>query len=181
MTLMGARRIGTLLLAALLTTGGLAACGDDGDDNGDVALEDIDDNGSNDDSSDDSDDSSDDDSDDSSDIPGGIFGSEECQELFTGLSGLGAAFGSGDDVDFGDFASLFEEMADNAPEIADDLGLLADAYREFAEALDGADLSDPGVLTSPEFAEASEAFAGEEFTEASSRISAFMEETCGTG
>jgi hypothetical protein len=179
---MSARRIGSLLLAALLAGGGLAACGDDGGDDEEVGLEEVDDNGSSDDSTDDTaDDSNDDSSDDT--FPAGAFGSEECQEVIEAFAAVGGVFsGTDGDFNFDDLADGLENLGDSAPEISDDLELLAGAYREFAEALgDDVDFSDPDIFTSPEFAEAAAAFNSEEFTAASDRISNFMDEACSTG
>ncbi|HET6665264.1 MAG TPA: hypothetical protein VFG94_13435 [Acidimicrobiales bacterium] len=179
---MSARRIGSLLLAAMLAGGGLAACGDDGG-NDDEAVEEVDDTA--DDSTDDTaDDSSDDTSDDSSDdtFPSGIFGSEECQEVIEAFAAVGGVFsGTDSEFNFGDLADGLENLGDSAPEISDDLELLADAYRDFSDALgDDVDFSDPDIFTSPEFAEAAEAFNSAEFTAASDRISEFMDEACDT-
>jgi hypothetical protein len=175
---MGVRRIGAIALAAMLATG-LAACGDDGgDDGGDVALEDAEGGGSGDGGgSDDSDDGSTDDT----EIDLDAFGSEECQELIGALTGIGGVFSGqdSDELDFGAFADAFEEI--DAPEIEEDLQVLAEAYREIDEVLGDLDLTDPEVFTSPEFAELGERLDDERFTEASENVSAFIEEACGSG
>jgi hypothetical protein len=178
---MRARRIGSLLLAAMLAGGGLAACGDDGGNDDEVGLEEVDDNASTDDTSDDStDDTSDDSSDDT--VPSGVFGSEECQEVIEAFAAVGGVFsGSDGDFNFDDLAEGLENLGDSAPEISDDLELLAGAYREFADALgDDVDFTDPDIFTSPEFAEAAQAFNSAEFTAASDRISTFMDDACGS-
>lgn len=183
---MGVRRVGAMAMAAMLAVG-LTACGDDGDDSEDVALEEVDEGGSasGTEETDESDDEvTDEESDESEDTDGDVdlgFGSERCQELFGALSGFGAAFtGDEGELDFGDFGEAFDEMADEAPEIADDLEVLAEAYRDFDEAFggDAIDFSDPDILTSDEFIEAGEAFATPEFTEASNAVSEFLDEEC---
>jgi hypothetical protein len=178
---MSARRIGSLLLAAMLAGGGLAACGDDGGNDDEVGLEEVDDNGSSDDTTDTTEDSGDDSSDET--FPAGAFGSEECQEVIEAFAAVGGVFsGTDGDFNFGDLADGLDNLADRAPEIGDDLELMAGAYREFADALgDDVDFTDPDIFTSPEFAEAAAAFNSEEFSEASDRISAFMDDACSTG
>jgi hypothetical protein len=176
---MGVRRIGAIALAAMLASGVLAACGDDGGDDGDgVALEDVDDSGSATEDTDGSEDESDGESTDDTDVDLGAFGSEECQDLIGALTGIGGIF-TGDDTefDFGEFADAFEEI--DAPEIEEDLSTLADAYRQLDEALGDVDLTDPSAFTSDEFLEASEELNTQEFTEASERVSAFIEDACG--
>jgi len=176
---MGVRRIGAIALAAMLATG-LAACGDDGGDDGDdVALEDVDGGGSGDDGG--SDDSSDDESTDDTDVDLDAFGSEECQDLIGALSGIGGVFSGqdSDELDFGSFADAFEEI--DAPEIEEDLQVLAEAYREIDDVLGDIDLSDPNAFASEEFAELGERLDDERFTEASENVSAFIEDACGSG
>ena len=170
--------MGALLLAGVLATG-LAACGDDGGDDDDVTLEDVADE-----ADDAADEAGDDASDDVDEALEGVFDSERCQELFGALSGFGAAFGGGDgeEFDFGDFADGFEALADEAPEIEDELGVLADAYREFDEALgDDVDFSDPETFTSDEFIEASQAFQSDEVVEAQTAVSEFLDNECTGG
>lgn len=189
---MVARRASAVLLALLLGAG-VAACG--GDDGGsDDAVDQVDrehdgsDNGSDDGGSDDDDDANNDDdggfgdddgsSDDDVDIPDGIFGSEECEELFEAFAAFGGVFSDQGSADFGDLADGFDALAESAPEIADDLEVMGNAYRGFSEAVGDADFSDPSTFLDPEVAEASEAFSSDEFTEASDNVSDFMNEAC---
>jgi hypothetical protein len=179
---MGVRRIGAITLAAMLAVG-LAACGDDGGDGDgdDVALEDVDGSGTED--TDGSEEETDDTaaeegSDDDVDL--GAFGSDECQDLIGALGGIGGLFsGDSDELDFGAFADAFEEI--DAPEIEEDLQVLAEAYREIDEAIGDLDLTDPEAFTSPEFQELALTLDNEQFTEASENVSAFMEDACGGG
>jgi hypothetical protein len=177
------RRIGAITLAAMLALG-LAACGDDGGDGGDdVALEDVDGSGTEDTdgSEEETDDTAAEDeggSDDDVDL--GAFGSDECQDLIGALGGIGGLFsGDSDELDFGAFADAFEEI--DAPEIEEDLQVLAEAYRQIDEAIGDLDLTDPEAFTSPEFQELALTLDNEEFTEASENVSAFMEDACGSG
>jgi hypothetical protein len=177
---MSVRRLGALLLAGALATG-LAACGDDGDGDDDVALEDVVDEAE--DESEDSEDTEESDEGDDRDVLEGVFDSERCQDLFGALSGLGAAFGEGGTgFDFGDFADGFEALADEAPEIEGELGVLADAYREFDEALgDDVDFSDPETFTSQDLLEASEAFQSSEVVDAQTAVTEFLDSECTSG
>lgn len=182
---MVARRAGAVLLAMMLGAG-LAACGDDGGSEDDAVDQvDRDGNGSDDGDDGNTDDGSSDDgnTDDGEDIdlPDSIFGSEECAEIFEAFSAFGAVFSGQGSSDFGDLADGFDAIAESAPEIADDLETMADAYRAFDDAVGDADLSDPSVFQSAEFLEASEAFNSEEFDEASDNVSAFMNEACTPG
>ena len=182
---MVARRAGAVLLAIMLGAG-LAACGDDGGSDDD-AVDQVDRDGT---GSDDGDDGNTDDgntddgnTDDGEDIdlPEGIFGSEECTEIIEAFGAFGGVFTGSGDADFGDLADGFDAIAESAPEIADDLETMADAYRDFDDALGDVDLSDPSIFQSGEFLEAAESFNSEEFTEASENVSAFMDEACAPG
>jgi hypothetical protein len=180
---MGVRRIGAVALVAMLAAG-LGACSDDGgDDGGDVALEDVDDGSSSDDEGTEDTDGSDEGTDDTVDLGDLDFGSEECQEIFGALSGLGAGFADpdGGELDFGVLADLFDELADEVPDIEDDLSVMADAYREFSDRIGPIDFSDPDIFTSSEFAEASEAFNDPAVQEATTNVSEFFDDACNTG
>jgi hypothetical protein len=179
------RRSAALALAFVLSAGFVAACGDD-DDSGGTSLEDIgDDSSNNDDSSSDTTEASSED--DSSGGSDAIFG-EGCSEFAQAFADAGSAASgafSGGDGDLGDVADFFDEAADQAPDdVADALRVMGDAYRDFANALDDADidLSDPASLQDPEvlavFTEAGQAFSTEEFTAANETVTEFTSNNC---
>ena len=179
------RRTASLFLALALTTG-LAACGDDDDSAGD-ALEEVEGGGG----SGGSDESTDDtaggevDGDDSGNAEG--FAGEGCAEFAQAFSEASAAAfgGGGGGGDIAELAGFFDDAAENAPdEVADALRVFADAYGEFAEALDeaGIDLSDPSAFQDPEavavLTEAGESLSSPEVTEAQATVDAFVENNC---
>lgn len=165
------RRLGALAFSALLAAG-LAACGDDDGGDGD-ALEDVD-------ATDEGDGGGDDEEPDLGEL--GLEG--ECEVFAEAALAFSGAFGGGDsDADFGTLADAMQAFADDAPdEIADDLEVLADAYREFDDALGDVDLSDPNAFTDPEvqaaLAEAGEVFNDPEVVEANENVTAFTEANC---
>lgn len=163
------RRFGALALSALLVTG-LAACGDDDGGDGD-ALEDV--------GSDGGDDTTTTEGDDEPDL-GDLGLAGECEVFAEAALAFGAAFGGDDsEANFGDLADAMEAFADDAPdEIADDLSILADAYRDFDEALGDLDLSDPEAFSDPRFAEAGAVFSDPAVVEASENVTAFTEANC---
>ena len=171
----------TALTALLLL---LSACGgDDGDSSADRDVSDVAD-----DVADDSNEPSDDDLEAAEDQIA-AFTNEECGEIFAGLAGAASAFGGSgpDGQDLTDVARYFDEIADRVPnEIEGDFRIFAEAYGEFAEAAAdaGIDFSRPETLT-PEalqqMGESAELFNDPEVQEASENVSAFVEETCGTG
>lgn len=175
------RRPAALALAAVLAAG-LAACGDD-DDSADEASRTEADSGSvTEEDSDDGSDSGD------SDLGAGFAGAgcaEFAQEFAEANAAIGGAFAGGGEGDFGEVADFFEEAANDAPdEVSDALQVLAGAYREFAEALDEADVdfSDPNAFSDPEvvaaLTEASEAFNDPEIQEANQTLEAFAANSC---
>ena len=172
-------RMLTRFALALVLASGLAACGDD-DDSASDATEDT---SSDDSGSDDSGDSGD--SDSGGDSGGGGFAGEGCAEFAAAFADAGAALGGTGSGDLGEVAAFFEEAAEEAPdEVADALQVYAEAYGEFAAALEeaGFDPNDPNAISDPEaaavFAEAGEAFSSEEFTEASETIAQFTNNNC---
>ena len=175
-------------LTALLLL--LSACG--GDDGGDTAGRDISDVAGDDgdagDVADESDRPSEDDLEAAEDQIA-AFTNEECGEIFAGFASAASAFGGSgpDGQDLSDVSEYFSEIADRVPnEIEADFRLFAEAYAEFAEAAAdaGIDFSRPETMT-PEalqqMGESAELFNDPEVQEASENVSAFVEETCGTG
>ena len=95
--------------------------------------------------------------------PAELFGGENVGEAFSALS------------------DQFDEVASRAPEeIRDSFETLADGMSEFAEAIEGVDLTDPSQRDQ----EALEAFSqgpGEEFEAAAADVEAWMQENCAPG
>jgi hypothetical protein len=104
----------------------------------------------------------------------------ECAE-FAGLGAkIQSAFGVGGDVDSA--SEVFAELADRVPEeIRDDYRVLADNFKEFAEALKGVDLTS-GETPSPEtlakLQQAATAMDQPEIQQASENIESWVEENC---
>ncbi len=194
------RLLGTIALSTLLATG-LAACGDDDGGGGGggeaLELEDVPagDGGRDDDDSDDADDTTtttagDETADTSGDDDGPLFGDlggEDCDLLLEATTALGEAFsGGGSDVDFGEIATAYAEIAANAPgEIAADAAILAEAFGQFATAMEGVDLNDPSTFQDPEvaqrIAEASQIFSDPAFNEANTNFTTFLTTECTGG
>ena len=187
------RLLGTIALSALLATG-LAACGDDDDGGGGEALE-LEEvpagDGGDDADDDESDDTTtttegDDSGDDEGDDDGPLFGElgEDCELLLEATTALGEAFsGTGSDIDFDVIAQAYAEFAANAPEaVAGDAAILAEAFGQFAEALDGVDLNDPSSFQDPEIAarltEAAQLFSDPAFIEANTNFTTFLTTEC---
>jgi hypothetical protein len=183
------RRTAALALCGLLFSGALAACGGDDDDSGDVGLEEVTDDAGGDQAPDDTadeadqDDGSDDEPTTIDDIPGL---SEECQVFVEAASAFSTAFTGGGDSDLDDVADQLDEFADDAPDaISDDVQVLADAYRQFADVVGDLDLTDPDTFTDPETAqrleEAGQIFDDPQVTEASNNLEAFADANCANG
>ena len=147
------------------SAGALAVVGCGGDD---------DDDGGSDASSDDAD-SSDSDSGDSDSID------DECIE---DLVGTNLAQSLAESSDFDDLSDAMDTFADKAPsEIKKDARVVADAFQEYLEALEDADidLDDPESFADADpddLAEIGEIFEDEEFTDASDRLEDYFTEHC---
>jgi hypothetical protein len=176
----GRRALG--LVAVVVLGLGAAACGgDDSDDAAPTTEADVADDG-------DGGDGGGDDMVDVDEVPG-LSG--DCEELVSAYleasSGLGSVMSGTGDTDFSEVAAYFSEVADELPdEISDDFEIFAQAYAEFAQALEdaGIDLSDmseadPAAMQA--LAPALEAFDDPAVQEASNNISAWMEANCGQG
>jgi hypothetical protein len=165
------RRFGALAISALLASGALAACGGDDSDDGGTGLEDVE--------------GGDDSTDTTFDV-GDLEGlSGECEVFVEAAAAFAAAFGGGEDADFGDIGAAMSDFADDAPdEIRDDVAILAEAYTEFGEAVGDVDFSDPDAFSDPEvqarFAEAGEIFNDPAVVEANENVTAFTEANCQT-
>ena len=164
-----------LLLALLVATGMLVACGgDDDDDGGGNASEEAD-----------ADADTEVDLEDVGDLP---FASEECQEAYAGFlgaaGGAGAALtGQGDELE--ESLDQLEAFAGSAPdEIKDDFALVVEAYAEFVEVFADLDFDPtsgeaPDAETMAALEEIGEKFEDADLQAASERISAWFEENCG--
>ena len=111
------------------------------------------------------------------------FASEECQELVGASSALSQAFaslGSGDDLS--DESEAFQTFVDDVPEeIRDDVQVLADAFAEYADVLEGIDLQAGETPTQAQALELSQALSSinqAEVTAASERLSTWSQENC---
>jgi hypothetical protein len=111
------------------------------------------------------------------------FASEECQELVGASAALSQAFasiGSGDDLS--DESEAFQAFVDEVPEeIRDDVQVLADAFAEYADVLEGIDLQAGETPTQAQALELSQALSSidqAEVTAASERLSAWSQENC---
>ncbi len=118
---------------------------------------------------------------------GGSFSlaNEDCQELATASASLSQAFSGGGTADWQSYVTFLNELADKAPdEIADDFRVLAEAYAKIADAMGGADMSNPGSMTPAQIAALTK--LGQELdqaklTAASQNISTWMTENCAGG
>ena len=173
---MNTRWLAALLLAALALF--VAGCG--GDDGGDSASSDtavVETESSDDDATET--DASDDDATETDD--GDVALGGECTELAGLASQLQSAFG-GADGDLDSTAEVFDELAERVPEeIREDYQVLADNFREFAEALEGVDLSSgatPDAETLAKLQEAAASMDEPEVREASENIEAWVTANC---
>ena len=171
----GMRRVGALAVVAVLGLG-LAACGDDGDD--DAAQDDTSDQAGT------TEDESSDDALEGFDFTG------ECAAFIEAFAGAGSAVGSafsGADQDLEQVAEYFSEISEQVPdEISADFEVFAEAYAEFAQAMADSDVdfSDPESIDPEDMEELSalgEAFSSAEVQEASENIQAYMAENCSAG
>jgi hypothetical protein len=171
---MNTRLLAALLLAALA----LFAAGCGGDDGGDSASSDtavVETESTDDAATETMDDDSTETTDDGDEVLGG-----ECTEL----AGLGAqlqsAMGNAGDLD--STSEVFDELADRVPEeIREDFQVLADNFKEFAEALEGVDLSSGATPDAETLAKLQQAVASMDqpaVEEASNNIEAWVQENC---
>ena len=173
---MNTRWLAALLLAALALF--VAGCGgDDGSDSAssDTAVVETDsaDDGTATDSSDDAT------ATDAAEDDGELGG--ECLQFADLGAKLQAAVGSGGgDID--SVTEVFDELADRVPEeIRDDYQVLADNFKEFAEALEGVDLSSgatPDADTLAKLQEAAASMERPEVQQASQNIQAWVAANC---
>ncbi len=173
---MKTRWLAALLLAALALF--VAGCGgDDGSDSAssDTAVVETDsaDDGTATDASDDAT------ATDAAEDDGELGG--ECLKFADLGTKLQSAFGSGSgDID--DVSDVFDELADRVPEeIRDDYQVLADNFKEFAEALEGVDLSSgatPDAETLAKLQQAASSMDQPEVRQASENIEAWVSENC---
>ena len=170
----GRRALG--LMAVVVLGVGVSACGgDDSDDAAPTTEADAADDGG----------GGGDDMVDVDEVPG-LSG--ECEDLVAAYleasSGLGSVMSGTGDTDFSEVAAYFSEVADELPdEVSDDFEIFAQAYAEFAQALEDADIdlsdmssADPATLEA--LTPALEAFDDPAVTEASQNISDWMDANC---
>ena len=173
---MNKRWLAALLLAALALF--VAGCG--GDDGSDSASSDTavvetesSDDGTETEESDDATDTSATDDD-------GELGGECLQFADLGAKLQGALGAGGGDID--SVSEVFDEIADRVPEeIRDDYQVLADNFKEFAEALEGVDLSSgatPDAETLAKLQEAAASMDQPEVQQASKNIEAWVAANC---
>jgi len=186
----GSRFVAVFVIGALA----LAACGGDDDDGGgDAADQTVEDQGGSagDDAGDGGGDDTAADSTGGADVgdAGALFTNEKCLEAVQAMSAAIAsagAFGGTEDLDTA--VEQLRAYADAAPdEIADDLGLIADALAEYFQALQEAGLDElqPGEVPDADALQALEnlpdAFGNQEFQDASERVSEWFDTECGVG
>ena len=113
----------------------------------------------------------------------GSFATEDCTELATATAAFSQAFSTstfGEDVD--DTSEIFDEFAEGAPEeIRDDIRVLAEAYAEYAEVLEDADIEPGEVPDARAIAALQAALARidqEGVNEASANVSAWATANC---
>ena len=173
---MNTRWLAALLLAALALF--VAGCG--GDDGGDSASSDtavVETEATDDDATEtEADDATETDATEDDGELGG-----ECAE-FAGLGAkLQGAFGSGSG-DIESVSEVFDELAERVPEeIREDYQVLADNFKEFAEALEGVDLSSgetPDAETLAKLQEAATSMDQPEVQQASENIEAWVTANC---
>lgn len=115
--------------------------------------------------------------------------SEGCQELADMseefAKALGAAGAGGPDADMESTAKAYEAFAEQAPEeIRDAFKTVAAAFAQYADALEGIDLSSgetPDPATIAKLAQAAQSLDDEGLTEANAQISTWVSENCTTG
>ena len=175
---MNKRWLAALLLAALALF--VAGCG--GDDGSDSASSDtavVETEATDDDDATETEASDDGTATDATEDDGELGG--ECAELAGLGSKLQGAFGSGSgDID--SVSEVFDELAERVPEeIRDDYQVLADNFKEFAEALEGVDLSSgatPDAETLAKLQEAATSMDQPEVQQASENIEAWVTANC---
>lgn len=162
-------RLGALTLAAALSLGAGACGGDDGDEDASATTTENPADGS----------------EDPTDDAAGLDDldlSGDCEFLLGAATAFSSAF-SGEEADFDSIAEGFQELSEGAPdELQDDVEVLAEAYREFADAIGDVDLNDAEAFSDPEvqerFAEAGAIFDRAEVVEANENFTNFAEENC---
>lgn len=114
-----------------------------------------------------------------------ILADADCRQYVNAFSSFGNSTPGTDNVQsLQDVAGFFEEVADSVPnEISDDFKKVAGAYRTFADAMSGLDLTNPsaGQFNPDSLAgleQASREFDAPEFQQAVENIETFLEENC---
>lgn len=109
--------------------------------------------------------------------------SGECLELASIGAKFSEAFESTGSAsgDLSATADLFDELIEAAPdEIKDDLEVMSEGLAEYAEALDGINLTQPSAEDIAKLQEVTQSFDTTEFQEASQNIEAWVSANCTT-
>lgn len=173
---MNGRRLAVLLLAALALLA--AGCGGDDENEASDETETTIVETTDDDATETDDDATE--TDDATEDDDAALGGE-CAE-FAGLSARLSQALSGSSSDLGSASEVFDELADQVPaEIQDDYEVLADNFRELAEALEGVDLSGGDTPSQEDLAriqEITQSLDTPEVREAAENIEAWATENC---
>jgi hypothetical protein len=116
----------------------------------------------------------------------GSLASGDCAELIGASAALSEAFGAaGTSGDLGDAGTAFDSLADRVPdEIRDDFQVLADAYSEYADAIQDIGLEageTPSAEQIGELTQALSAIDTQGVSEASTNISTWASANCPSG
>lgn len=111
------------------------------------------------------------------------FVPEDCQFLLSGaFLNPAAAFVPGADVDFGESADRFDELADAAPsELEDDLDVIANRFERMGEVVKDLDMSDPMTYQSEKGKAALaqlDSIFDDEYEAATAALSTYVDENC---
>lgn len=173
---MNGRRLAVLLLAALALLA--AGCGGDDENEASDETETTIVETTDDDATETDDDATE--TDDATEDDDAALGGE-CAE-FAGLSARLSQALSGSSSDLGSASEVFDELADQVPaEIQDDYEVLADNFRELADALEGVDLSAGETPSQEDLAriqEITQSLDTPEVREAAENIEAWATENC---
>jgi hypothetical protein len=119
------------------------------------------------------------------DVDAGGFASEDCADLISASAALSQAFGAAGTSDLGDSANAFDQLADRVPDdIKADFQVLADAYREYADAIQDIGLQEGDTPSAEQIAQLTQALSSidtQAVSEASTNISTWATANCPSG